>query len=154
VRPMLEAKFRLGLFDDPYVDPAAAERIVRDPAHRELALRAARETITLLKNDGGLLPLDAAKLRTVAVIGPNADRVMLGGYSGVPLRSSTVLAAVRERVPAGVQVLHHEGCKITVGGSWSEDVVTPSDPAEDRRSIAEAAQVASRADVVLLAIGD
>jgi beta-glucosidase len=153
VRPMLEAKFRLGLFDDPYVDPAEAERIVRDPGHRELALEAARKTITLLENKG-VLPLDAAKVRKIAVIGPNADRVMLGGYSGVPLNASTVLEGIRERAPAGVEVLHHEGCKITIGGSWSDDVVTPSDPEEDRRSIEEAVEVAARADVVVLAIGD
>lgn len=154
VRPMLRAKFRLGLFDDPYVDPAEAERIVREPSHRDLALEAARKTITLLKNDRGALPIDPLAIRTIAVIGPNADRVMLGGYSGEPLHSSTVLQAIRDRLPAGVQVLYHEGCKITVGGSWSQDEVTPSDPEEDRRSIAEAAAVAARADLVILAIGD
>jgi beta-glucosidase len=154
VRPMLRAKFQLGLFDDPYVDPAEAERIVRDPSHRDLALEAARKTITLLKNDGGVLPIDPGAIRTIAVIGPNADRVMLGGYSGIPLHLSTVLRAVRDRVPDGVEVLYHEGCKITVGGSWSQDDVTPSDSEDDRRSIAEAAAVAARADVVILAIGD
>jgi beta-glucosidase len=154
LRPMLRAKFRLGLFDDPYVDPAEAERIVRDPAHRDLALEAARKTITLLKNDGGALPIDPGAIRTIAVIGPNADRVMLGGYSGTPLHASTVLQGIRDRVPAGVEVLSHEGCKITVGGSWTQDDVTPSDPEDDRRSIAEAAAVAARADVVILAIGD
>jgi beta-glucosidase len=154
VRPMLRAKFQLGLFDDPYVDPGAAERIVREPAHRELALEAARKTITLLKNDAALLPLDASKIRTIAVIGPNADREMLGGYSGKPLHTSTVLQAVRERVPAGVEVLYHEGCKITIGGSWAEDDVVPSDPVEDRRMIEEAVTVAARADVIVLAIGD
>jgi beta-glucosidase len=154
VRPMLRAKFLLGLFDDPYVDPDAADRIVREPSHRELALEAARKTITLLKNDGGLLPLDAATIRTIAVIGPNADREMLGGYSGRPLHRSTVLQGIRNRVPASVEVLYHEGCKITVGGSWADDEVVASDPVEDRRMIAEAAQVAARADVIVLAIGD
>ena len=154
VRPMLRAKFRLGLFDDPYVDPAEAERIVREPSHRDLALEAARKTITLLKNDRGALPIDPLAIRTIAIIGPNADRVMLGGYSGEPLHSSTVLQAIRDRLPEGVQVLYHEGCKITVGGSWSQDEVTPGDPEEDRRSIAEAAAVAARADLVILAIGD
>ena len=154
VRPMLRTKFRLGLFDDPYVDPAEAERIVREPSHRDLALEAARKTITLLKNDRGALPIDPLAIRTIAVIGPNADRVMLGGYSGEPLHSSTVLQAIRDRLPAGVEVLYHEGCKITVGGSWSQDEVTPGDPEEDRRSIAEAAAVAARADLVILAIGD
>jgi beta-xylosidase len=154
VRPMLEAKFRIGLFDDPYVDPAEAEAAVRAPSHRALALEAAQKTITLLKNDEGVLPLDPKAIHKIAVIGPNADRPMLGGYSGTPLRSTTVLQGIRERVPAGVEVLHHEGCKITIGGSWSEDAVTPSDPEEDRRSISEAVKVAAQADVVVLAIGD
>jgi beta-glucosidase len=154
VRPMLAAKFRLGLFDDPYVDPDEAERTVATPAHRDLALQAARETITLLKNEGGVLPLDPTKLAKIAVIGPNADRVMLGGYSGIPRHKSTVLEGVRERVPAGLEVLYHEGCKITIGGSWSQDEVTPSDPEEDRRSIRDAVKVAAQADLVVLAIGD
>jgi beta-glucosidase len=154
VRPMLRAKFQLGLFDDPYVDPDHAERIVREPSHRDLAYEAATKTITLLKNEGGVLPIDTAAVRTIAVIGPNADRVMLGGYSGVPLHSSTVLQAIRDRVPAGVEVLHHQGCQITIGGSWQQDEVTPSDPDEDRRGIREAAAVAARADLVVLAIGD
>ena len=154
VRPMLLAKFELGLFDDPYVDPDEAERVVRDPAHRELALEAAQKTITLLQNRSGVLPLAPEQLKTIAVIGPNADRLMLGGYSGRPLHASTVLQGIRARVPAGVEVLYHEGCRITIGGSWSDDAVTPSDPAEDRRMIQEAVQVAARADLVLLAIGD
>jgi beta-glucosidase len=154
VRPMLRAKFQLGLFEDPYVDAAAAERIVREPAHRDLALEAARKTITLLKNERDLLPLDAANIRTIAVIGPNADRVMLGGYSGMPLQFVTILQGIRDRVPAGLEVLSHEGCRITIGGSWGQDEVVPSDPAEDRRMIREAVEVASRADVILLAIGD
>jgi beta-glucosidase len=154
VRPMLRAKFQLGLFDDPYVDPSEAERVVRDPAHRELALEAARKTITLLKNDGGILPLAPEGIRRIAVIGPNADRVMLGGYSGVPLQADTVLQGIRARVPAGIDVLYHEGCKITIGGSWTQDDVTAADPEENRRSIQAAAAVAAQADVVILAIGD
>ena len=154
VRPLLHTKFRMRLFEDPYVDPDEADRVVRDPSHRTLALEAARKTITLLKNANDVLPLDPRATKTIAVIGPNADRVMLGGYSGTPLHSSTLLQAVRERVPAGIDVLHHPGCGITVGGSWSQDEVTPSDPEEDRKSIREAAALAAKADVVLLAIGD
>ena len=154
VAPMLDAKFRLGLFDDPYVDPAEAERVVGCDAHRKLALRAARETITLLKNDGGLLPLDPSRLRSIAVIGPDAARPMLGGYSGVPKQVVTVLEGIKAAVQGRVDVRYCEGCKITVGGSWTEDRVVPSDPEEDRRQIAEAVQVASGADVVVLAIGD
>ncbi len=154
VRPMLRAKFQMGLFEDPYVDPDAAERIVRDPSHRDLALEAARKTITLLKNDGAVLPLDAGRVKRIAVIGPNADRVLLGGYSGRPLVESTVLQGIRDRVGAGVEVVHHVGCHVTIGGSWQQDEVTPGDPVENRRLIAEAAKVAATADVVVLAIGD
>jgi len=152
VAPMLEYKFKLGLFENPYVDPDHAERIVGCDAHRPLALEAALATITLLKNDG-VAPLDASRLKTIAVIGPNADRELLGGYSGRPKHSTTVLEGIRRRIGDGVEVLYHEGCKITVGGSWQQDDVTPSDPAEDRRSIAEAVKVAQGANVIVLAVG-
>jgi beta-glucosidase len=152
VAPMLLWKFKLGLFEDPYVDPDVAERIAGCEAHRELALQAARETITLLKNDGGIAPLNLRTIKTIAVIGPNADRPLLGGYSGQPKHYSTVLEGIRNRA-GSIKVMYHEGCKITIGGSWQRDEVVPSDPAEDHRSIAEAVKVAKQADVVILAIG-
>jgi beta-glucosidase len=160
VAPMLAAKFRLGLFDDPYVDPDEAERVVGSEANRELALQAARETITLLKNEpagaasaGPVLPLDAASIGTIAVIGPNADRLLLGGYSGIPKQYVSVLEGIRQRVGDSVRVVHSEGCRITVGGDWWTDDVVPADAEEDRRLIAEAASVAADADVIVLALG-
>jgi beta-glucosidase len=153
VAPMLFWKFKLGLFDDPYVDPNEAARVVGCDANRQLALQAARETITLLKNENNLAPLNPAKLKTIAVIGPNANRSLLGGYSGVPKHNVTVLDGIKARVGDRVKVFHSEGCKITVGGSWNADEVTPSDPAEDRKQIAEAVEVAKQADVIVLAIG-
>ena len=153
VAPMLLWKFKLGLFDDPYVDPAEAERVVGCEAHRELARQAARETITLLKNENDLLPLDPAKLKTVAVIGPNANRSLLGGYSGVPKHNVTVLDGIKARLGGSVKVLYDEGCKITRGGSWQQDEVVASDPTEDRRQIAEAVEVAKHSDVIVLALG-
>ncbi|HEX9046679.1 MAG TPA: glycoside hydrolase family 3 N-terminal domain-containing protein, partial [Verrucomicrobiae bacterium] len=153
VAPMLLWKFQLGLFDDPYVDPAEAERVAGCDEHRQLARQAARETITLLKNENELLPLAPAKLQTVAVIGPNAHRPLLGGYSGAPKHNVTVLDGIKARLGNSVNVLHAEGCKITVGGSWQQDVVVASDAAEDRQQIAEAVAVARQADVIVLAIG-
>jgi len=152
VAPMLAWKFRLGLFENPYVDPDAAERIVGCESHRQLALRAAHETITLLQNAGPLVPLDPGKIRTLAVIGPNADRVLLGGYSGRPRHFSTLLEGIRSRAPS-IRILYHEGCKITTGGSWQQDEVAAGDPEQDRRSIDEAVEVARQADAVVLAIG-
>ena len=153
VTPLLYWKFRLGLFDDPFVDPDRAERVVGSERNGDLALQAARETITLLRNDANVLPLDLARLETIAVIGPNAHRSLLGGYSGVPPHDITVLDGIKARVGGAAEILYSEGCKITIGGSWTEDTVTPSDPEEDRRQIAEAVRVASRADVIVLAIG-
>ena len=153
IAPMLFWKFKMGLFDDPYVDPEIAARIVGCDANRQLALQAARETITLLKNENNLAPLNPTKLKTIAVIGPNSNRSLLGGYSGVPKHNVTVLDGIRAKVGDRVKVLHSEGCKITVGGSWNADEVTPSDPAEDRKQIAEAVEVAKQADVIVLAIG-
>jgi beta-glucosidase len=153
VAPMLLWKFKLGLFDDPYVDPDEAERVVGCAAHRELALVAARETITLLKNENNLAPLDASNIKTLAVIGPNANRPLLGGYSGLPRHNVTVLDGIKAKVGDRLKILHAEGCKITLGGSWQQDDVIPSDPAEDRRQIATAVEVAKEADVIVLAIG-
>jgi len=153
VAPMLLWKFKLGLFDDPYVDPAAAERIVGCDDHRQLARKSAREVITLLKNEGGLAPLDLSKYGTIAVIGPNANRTLLGGYSGVPKHEVTVLEGIKARVGNRAKVLYSEGCKITIGGNWNQDAVVPSNPEEDRKQIAEAAEAAKQADVIILAIG-
>jgi beta-glucosidase len=153
IAPMLYWKFRMGLFDDPYVDPDEAERVVGCDAHRALALRAARDTITLLKNEGGIAPLDPNRAATIAVIGPNANRSLLGGYSGVPKHNVTVLDGIRTRVGDRAQVVYAEGCKITIGGSWNQDEVIAADPDEDRRLITEAVQVAGQADVIVLAIG-
>jgi beta-glucosidase len=153
IAPMLFWKFKMGLFDDPYVDPAEAERVVGCAANRELALQAARETITLLKNENNLAPLDRSKLKTIAVIGPNANRSLLGGYSGQPKHNVTVLDGIKAKVGDRVRVLHSEGCQITVGGSWQQDEVVFSDPAEDRKQIAAAVKVAQQADVIILAIG-
>jgi beta-glucosidase len=153
VEPMLRWKFKLGLFDDPYVDPEEAARVVGSDAHRALALEAARRSITLLKNADGIAPLDPNSPKTIAVIGPNANRSLLGGYSGKPASEVTVLEGIRARVGKRVKVLHSEGCKLTIGGSWQEDAVVASDPGEDRKLIAEAVKVARKADVVVLAIG-
>ncbi len=153
VAPMLHAKFQLGLFDDPYVDPDAADALVGCDAHRQLALQAARQTITLLKNENDLAPFSLDKIKTIAVIGPNADRSMLGGYSGIPKHNITVLDGIKARVGDRAKVLYSEGCKITVGGSWVQDEVVAPDPAEDRKQIAEAVKVARKADVIVLAIG-
>ena len=154
VTPMLEYKFRLGLFDDPYVKPDEIQNAVRLESQRSLALKAAHETITLLKNEGDLLPLDPSKIGTIAVIGPNADRILLGGYSGTPKYYTTVLDGIKEKAGDGCKVFFNEGCKVTVGGSWSDDAVTFPNAEENRKAIKQAVDIAHKADLVVLVIGD
>jgi beta-glucosidase len=154
VARILRAKFLAGLFDDPYTDPALAEKVTNSPEHRALALRAAREAIILLKNEKGTLPLDLAKLKTLAVIGPNADKVLLGGYSDDPGYFVTVLDGIREKAGSRVKILHAEGCRITEpGGSWYKDEVKLPDPAEDAKRVAQAVETARGADAVVLVLG-
>jgi beta-glucosidase len=153
VGPLLRCKFQIGLFEDPYVDPGLIQSDQRLAVERGLALRAARETITLLKNDNNLLPFRPGEIGTIAVIGPNADRALLGGYSGTPKYNVSVLQGIRDRAGSEINVVYSEGCKITVGGSWSEDTVTRPDPEEDRQAIADAVATARTADVIVLALG-
>lgn len=153
VKPLLHYKFEMGLFDDPYVDPGKAEKIVGSEEHRLLALETARQTITMLKNKSKKPPLADEKIKKIAVIGPNAHRVMLGGYSGTPRNYVTVMEGLQKRAGGNAEILYHEGCKITIGGGWWEDEVVPNNPEEDLKSIAEAAKIAEKADAVVLVLG-
>jgi len=138
---LFEARFRLGMFDPPEMVPYAQIPLsVNDcAAHRELALEAARQSIVLLKNDRGLLPLSPG-LRPLAVIGPNADdvEVLLGNYNGTPSLAVTPRQGIRARVGSAVAVTHAAGCGLI------QDL---------EGGLAEAVEVASRADVVILALG-
>lgn len=153
VAQLVRFKFVLGLFDDPYVDPAATNNRQRLQEERKLALRAARETIVLLKNETDLLPLQLQQGSTLAVIGPNADRRLLGGYSGEPKYYTSVLQGIKEKAGGNINILYSEGCKITVGGSWNDDLVVLPEPEEDRKAIDSAVATALKADVVILALG-
>ncbi len=154
VSSLLEFKFRLGLFDDPYVDPEIANTFCGSSQNRPLALQAASESITLLKNENHILPLKIQELHTIAVIGPNANEILLGGYSGKPNYSETVLDGIKNKAGDQIEVLYAEGCRITEPGDWEDtDIVVASDPDEDRKMITEAIEVAKQADVVILAIG-
>ena len=158
VAGVLAAKFRLGLFEDPYVDPDYAAKTTNSPEHRALAEKAAEEEIVLLKNENHLLPLDVKKIKTIAVIGPDAADVHLGGYSRDPGHGVSVLDGIRARVGPGVKVLYSEGCKITLGkqgwAGWYENATRLADAKDQQASIRAAAEAAKKADVALLVVGE
>ncbi len=109
VARVLRLKFELGLFDAPYVtaaDSAGADQAAR---HRALAMRAAQESIVLLKNDDRALPLDPARARAIAVLGPDAAEARLGGYSGPGLGKVSILEGIRRRI-GEERVRHARGC--------------------------------------------
>jgi beta-glucosidase len=116
VKRLFEARFRLGMFDPSEMVPYAKIPFSANdsPEHRQLALEAVRESIVLLKNENHILPLPK-DLKSIAVIGPNADevRVLLGNYNGQPSRAVTPLAGIRQRVSPLTKVLHALGATLT-----------------------------------------
>ncbi|MEO6733355.1 MAG: glycoside hydrolase family 3 C-terminal domain-containing protein, partial [Ferruginibacter sp.] len=147
---VLELKFRLGLFERPYIDVSRTS-IVGSEAHRTLALKAARQSIVLLKNEGGLLPLDRKKYRKIAIIGPNADQCILGGYSHVPRTSISPLAAIKEKYK-DVEIVYAEGCKLNEAGKGYGPIKMVSHEV-NAKLIREAIDVARSADVIVLMLG-
>lgn len=160
VKRVLATKFRLGLFENPYVDPDYAQKITNSPEHQQLALKVAEKAIVLLKNDKNLLPLDLAKLKTIAVIGPNAADVHLGGYSRDPGPGNqiSILDGIRKRVGDRAKVLYSEGCKITTGkqgwAGWYENKVERPDPKADAEEIRAATEVAKKSNVAIVVVGE
>jgi beta-glucosidase len=154
VARVLRLKFLAGLFDDPFVDPEYAEKITNSAEHRELALKAARESIILLKNQGNLLPLKKSNYRRIAVIGPNAADAHLGGYSGRPGRSISILQGIKNKVGSEVEVLYSEGCKITETlPDWNADKIQMGNPELNAKRIQAAVKTAEKADLIILALG-
>jgi beta-glucosidase len=142
LRRVLEQKFRLGLFENPYVNADHAVQVVHSQVNQALALRAGREGIVLLKNDQNLLPLNK-DLKSVAVIGPNADDVMnqLGDYSPrkVLQHVTTVIEGIRSAVSTQTKVTYARGCEIT---------------GTDKSGFAEAVGAAKGADIAIVVVGE
>jgi beta-glucosidase len=148
---MLDLKFRAGLFEKPYADAAASEKITNNAEARALALKSAQRSITLLKNDG-MLPLKPEG--TIAVIGPSAAVARLGGYYGQPPHTVSILDGIKAKVGTRANIVFAQGVKITENDDWWEDSVTKSDPAENRKLIAQAVEAAKNVDRIVLTLGD
>ncbi|HYI59567.1 MAG TPA: glycoside hydrolase family 3 N-terminal domain-containing protein [Microlunatus sp.] len=164
VRRVLEAKVRLGLFENPYVDEAEAQQVLADPAHREVAKIAAQRSAVLLRNDGDVLPLSTDRLDSVAVIGPLADspRDTLGPWIFNHDLSETVtlLDGIRARVGELAEVRFAPGVRpsfrtfASMFDMWPGN--TPEDPEDfdDDAELAKAAELAASSDVAVLVAGE
>jgi beta-glucosidase len=154
---VLTAKFNAGLFEHPFVDAERAVHDVGGPDHAKLARKVADEAIVLLKNQNNILPLKAESTKTLAVIGPNANKERLGDYSGLPAYYVTVLEAIKKRVGVGTKVLYAEGCRIsepdTAPNTNGFLPYKPPNAEADQRLLDEAVETAKRADVVVLVLG-
>jgi beta-glucosidase len=156
VRDVLRVKFTVGLFDRPYVkDAEATAALVNSPGHQRVALRAARESLVLLKNAGNVLPLSKS-INSIAVVGPLADddsnthnRYGPSGVNGV-----TVLEGIRAKLGGGVKVIYAKGCEV-VDARWPESEVLPEPLTKEEQSEIDKAVAAARAsDAVVVVLGD
>ncbi|OLB32664.1 MAG: hypothetical protein AUH13_03625 [Acidobacteria bacterium 13_2_20CM_58_27] len=142
VRRVLALKFELGLFEHPYVDVDRAVKVMHSGEHQDLALQVAREGIVLLKNERNVLPLKK-DLRSIAVIGPNADNGLnqLGDYSPqvVPQHLTTVLEGILKEVSSSTRVIYAKGCEIIGGG---------------KEGFAKAIEAAKQADAAVVVVGE
>jgi beta-glucosidase len=156
VRDVLRVKFMLGLFDHPYVaDAANSERIVNSQENQQVALRAARESIVLLKNDHGALPL-SREIHSIAVIGPNADDDSLTRYRYGPngVNGTTVLEGIKKKLGGGVKINYAKGCDVT-NEHWPETEVLPEPLTQkEKDEIAKAVDAARGSEVAVIVLGD
>ncbi len=156
VANVLRIKFRLGLFENYLADKDFATAVNHSKLHRELALKSARNSMVLLKNEPKILPIDIKKIGSIAVIGPNANQVHFGSYS---TRSSlnrgiTILEGIKNHAGNRINVNYAEGCKIHKGeGYWRLGEIELNEPEKDKQLIREAVETAKNSDVVVLALG-
>lgn len=157
VRDILRVKFLIGLFDEPYQkDLKAADKEVNSLAHQEVALRASRESIVLLKNEDSLLPLSVDKVKTVSVCGPNADDAAyaLTHYGPLAVEVTSVLQGLREKLAGRAEVLYTKGCDIVDAG-WPESEILPSPLTdEEQAEIDRAVENARKSDVAVVVLGE
>ncbi|MEM2029096.1 MAG: beta-glucosidase BglX, partial [Candidatus Bathyarchaeia archaeon] len=142
VRRILKIKFKLGLFEKPYVDPERVDRIIKCEEHVKAALEIARKSIVLLKNEGNLLPL-RKDLESIAVIGPLSDdrEAPLGPWSclGDPRDVVTVLEGIRSKVSCKTRILYAKGCGVVD---------------ESKDGFEEAVRAAEESDVAIVVVGE
>ena len=160
VARVLTMKFEGGLFENPYCDEKTADAKTNTPDAIALAREAARKAVVLLKNEnknggGGLLPLDGKKIKRLALLGTHAKDTPIGGYSDIPRHVVSIYEGLTAEAKAqGFALDYAEAVRITEQRIWAQDEVKFTDPAVNAKLIAEAVEVAKKADVVVMVLGD
>lgn len=147
---VMRNRFLLGEFDPPSMVPYSriSPNVIGSPEHRQLALKTAQEAMVLLQNKGALLPLDKNKIKRIAIIGPHADLFTAGGYSGRVTNPVTPLQGIKNRLPAGTQILHEKGALIVPRKDSTDALVEDTKAAMQR-----AVDAAKQADVAIVFVG-
>ncbi|MEO6134097.1 MAG: glycoside hydrolase family 3 N-terminal domain-containing protein, partial [Ginsengibacter sp.] len=161
VRDVLRVKFWVGLFDHPYIEDAEKSvQTVNNPEHKEVSLQASRECIVLLKNDpaqgqqNNILPLNK-NLKTIAVIGPNANDASYSGthYGPQGVLGITVLQGIKNKLGKNAIVNYAKGCEI-VDTHWPESEVLPQPPtATEQAQLDSAISLAAKSDAIIMVMG-
>jgi beta-glucosidase len=146
---VLRVRFRLGEFDpfDSVPYSKISTSVINDAEHRALALKVAQESIVLLQNRGGLLPLDKTKIKRIAVIGPLADRIVLNNYNGRTGKTFTALQGIKDYVGTNIEISY------TVGGTVTATPARGERPIDQAAEMQKAVQLARDADVAVVFVG-
>ncbi len=152
---VLRVRMRLGEFDpfDAVPFSKISPDVVNSDEHRAVALRASRESIVLLQNRSNILPLEKAKIKRIAVIGPVADRIMMNNYNGKVGKTVSALQGIKDRAAPGIEVLYTLGGVVAgdTTGRWkNESAEVAADPAAE---LTKAVDLARSADVAIVCIG-
>ena len=153
VRDILRAKFTAGLFDRPYqLDYEKADAVVGGKDNAEWSLKASRECLVLLKNDG-LLPLDKNEIKRIAVVGPNADEESFGHTHYGPLATDviTVLEGIRTALDGTAEVVYSKGCEL-VDANWPESEILPEEPNAAEQAMIDECLASVRTSNVIIAV--
>lgn len=158
---VLTLKFQMGLFEEGNVDVNQAKQFNVNPERRKLALKAAEESMVLLKNQDNLLPLNKSKYKTIAVIGPCATANYLGDYSGIPIKNVSVLEGIKNNAGNQCNILYAKGCLLSKNGDTisynnyqNTGIIQLPSVEENKALIEEAVKVAQQADVIVVAVGE
>ena len=157
-RRVLNLKFKLGIFENPYTDEDEYKKIINKKEHLDKALEIAQKSIILLKNDE-ILPLDKTKYKKIALIGPSSNKVRLGGYSAKPVGRNlkTIYDILKEELPE-TEIFQCDGCGISDGdfefALGDQHHLSGIKAEEYAENFAEAIEIAKKCDLIIFCGGD